>query len=116
MNLKGIQAFAVGVISVMLCLTASADTAESICQVWRAGEFHAPGSGNCVFSQRQGFIGITLADGSRIDLAPESHMTYLDGDGNTVSRNVDEDGVNTFQWQDQKVLLRFGVDSGAQAD
>ena len=87
---------------------AFADSAESTCQVWQDGAHSESASGDCMFSQRQGYIGITLADGSRFDLSPSDYMQYLDAEGLPVDREVDDEGVNTFTWSDRKIVLRFG--------
>ncbi|MEH6588146.1 MAG: hypothetical protein V7720_16425 [Halioglobus sp.] len=89
-------------------LQAIADTAESICEVWQNGELEQDRSGDCTWSQRQGYIGITLKNGARINLSPQDTMEYKDADGHKVIRSIDKKGLNTFEWQDRKVVVQFG--------
>ena len=105
---------ALAAIVIILALPARADTAASTCEVYHNGEHKKQRSGDCSFSQRQGFIGITLKDGVRFDLKPKEHMEYEDGDGHKVHRTVDDNGQNTFKWHDRKIVLTFGRPSANQ--
>jgi hypothetical protein len=93
---------------------AIADSAESRCNLWQDDEHLPARSGDCVFSQRQGYIGITLSDDSRIDLTPIDYMTYRDDEDRPVQRSVDEDGKNTFIWDSMKLELTFGRAENAE--
>ena len=101
-------------VSAALCLSGyvQADTAESTCEFWQEDEIQAERSGDCLFSQRQGYIGITLADESRIDLVPTDTMEYRDQQDRPVVRKVEPNGKNTFIWQGSKLVLWFGRADG----
>jgi hypothetical protein len=47
-----------------------ADTVRARCDVSPRGDDRATSSGPCTFSQRQGVMGIQLANGRRYDLVP----------------------------------------------
>ena len=67
-----------------------ADTVKASCSVYPAGSDTATSSGPCTFSQRQGFVGITLPNGRRYDLSPVGNgpNTYRDQQGQPVQRDV----------------------------
>ena len=90
-----------------LPLQATADTAPSICEVWHNSELKLDRSGNCLWSQRQGYIGITLKNGARIELSPQNPMEYTDADGEKVIRSIDQNGQNTFRWPNRKIVVQF---------
>ena len=91
-----------------LPLQATADEAQSTCEVWHSSELEQGSSGSCLWSQRQGYIGITLKNGVRIDLSPNGTMKYTDANNEKVIRSIDKSGDNTFQWQDRKIIVQFG--------
>ncbi|MDA8752535.1 hypothetical protein N9M39_00060 [Halieaceae bacterium] len=77
----------------LLCVTlpaasALADTATARCDVYPLGQDHTDNSAPCSFSQRQGYISITRADGVRHDLSPEGDTpgNFRDQDGRPVYR------------------------------
>jgi hypothetical protein len=56
------------------------------------------------FSQRQGYIGLTLQDGQRFDLSPLAEWgDYLDQEEQPLRRSVSEDG-NVFKWEEQRTI------------
>jgi len=67
-----------------------ADTVKASCSVYPAGSDTATSSGPCTFSQRQGFVGITLPNGRRYDLSPvgSGPNTYRDQQGQPAQRDV----------------------------
>jgi len=73
---------------------APADTTTARCDVYPRGDDQATFSGACDFSQRQGFITITLADGTLYDLSPSPTQaaTYTDAQGRPATR---EEGLGT---------------------
>ncbi len=87
-------------------LPATADWTEAHCEVWHKGDHKQKASGPCTFSQRQGFIGLTLKDGQRFDLEPGNHGHYKDQHGHKLKRTVDEDG-NVFKWEHRKIVLTW---------
>jgi hypothetical protein len=77
-----------------LGLTAQADTTDARCDVYPRGEDSATSSGACTFSQRQGYVTITLEDGTTYELSPSPTQaaTYTDQNGRPATR---EDGLGT---------------------
>lgn len=65
-----------------------ADSTEARCDVYPAGSDQARNSGPCIFSQRQGFVTISMEDGTRHELSPsaEAPGNYRDGQGGIVYR------------------------------
>jgi hypothetical protein len=75
-------------------LAAQADTTDARCDVYPKGDDQATSSGACSFSQRQGYVTITLEDGTTYDLSPSPTQaaTYTDQNGRPASR---EDALGT---------------------
>lgn len=85
---------ALAVASVGVALGAKADTTTARCDVYPKGSDQATSSGSCSFSQRQGYITITLADGTTYELTPDPNRaaTYTDQNGRPATR---EDSLGT---------------------
>lgn len=81
--------------SLSLGLTAKADTTDARCDVYPKGSDQVTSTGACSFSQRQGYVTITLEDGTTYELTPSPTQaaTYTDQDGQPASR---EDALGTF--------------------
>lgn len=71
---------------------ARADTVAARCEVAPREKTLPRTTMGCTFSQRQGFIGLELADGRRLELAPEGGRRYRDADGQQVSASVSPAG------------------------
>ena len=56
--------------SLGITVTAKADTVNARCDVYPKGSDSVTSTGPCTFSQRQGFVGIQLQNGTRYDLTP----------------------------------------------
>lgn len=84
---------------------AVADTVQARCDVYPLGEDHTSNSAPCSFSQRQGYITITRADGKRHELAPDTDTTgnFRDQDGQPVYR---ESGLGSAG-----LIFRFPAES-----
>jgi hypothetical protein len=81
------------------------DTTEAACEVYPRGEDHTDVLIPCTFSQLQGYITITRADGVSHDLSPVGDRpgNFTDQDGRAVYR---ESGLG-----DQGVIFRFPDES-----
>jgi hypothetical protein len=91
-----------------LSQTASADTAEATCEVRKDGEVKAGQSGACTFSQRQGYVDISLRNGESWSLTPgDAANQYRDQKGNKVVRTV-EGQDHVYKWPNKKITVRFG--------
>jgi hypothetical protein len=78
-------------------LAAQADTTPAHCDLYAPGEDYAYLSSNCTFSQRQGYVTITLKDGTTYELTPSPTQaaTYTDQNGRPATREdeLGTDGV-----------------------
>ena len=91
--------------------TATADTAEATCEVRKDGEAKAGQSGACTFSQRQGYVDISLRNGDSWSLTPGDQANqYRDQKGNKVVRTV-EGQDHVYKWPNKKITVRFGGSS-----
>ncbi len=68
--------------------TAHADSAAALCELQPKGHSQPTALRACVFSQRQGFIGIQLAGGVRHDFSPQDGGpgNFIDAQGRAVQR------------------------------
>lgn len=83
-----------------------ADTVDARCDIYPAGEDRATSSGLCMFSQRQGVVGIQLPNGRRYDLRPVGNQpaSYVDQNGRAVRR--DNQGLG-----DRGIIFRLPTES-----
>jgi hypothetical protein len=79
-----------GLASVVAAAPVLADSVQARCDVFPAGDDKATSSGLCTFSQRQGFVAITLKGGQRIELKPNESTpnAYVDGRGEPARREI----------------------------
>lgn len=68
---------------------ARADTVNARCDIHPGKQHRASVSMPCTFSQRQGYVAIQLADGTRHEFSPSSDQpgTYVDGKGRPAYRS-----------------------------
>ena len=82
---------------VSLGSVAQADTTTARCDVYPRGEDTATSSDPCTFSQRQGYVTITLKDGTTYELTPlpTQAAAYIDQNGRPATREdeLGTDGV-----------------------
>jgi len=94
---------------------ARADSAQATCEVREDGKVKKDASGPCTFSQRQGNINITLANGFTHDLSPGTKPDhYRDAKGHKVERVLHGE-TETFKWDDsdKKIILSYGAPAAA---
>ena len=86
--LQTIGSLGLAIASLSFSLAARADTVDARCDVYPKGSDRATSSGLCTFSQRQGFVGIQLANGQRYDLQPvgDKPGNYQDQNGKPAYR------------------------------
>jgi hypothetical protein len=86
---------------------ATADTATANCEVHKEGKFQPLASGPCSFSQRQGFIDISLRDGETYTLSPKGPDLFEDQMDHSVARTKAGEGEQTFRWPEKRIVVRF---------
>lgn len=89
---------------------AQADSAESTCEFYKHGDAKHDRWGDCTFSQRQGYIDITLKNGATFNLTPRDDANqYKDQEGNKVDRTKSSDSGQVFEWKNdqQKLVVEF---------
>ncbi len=93
---------------------AVADSAAATCGVTKNGDYRPKSSGNCTFSQRQGYIDIDLANGRAYSLTPGNKPDHFkDGKGNKVVRSQSSGDEQVFQWDNgRQIVVTF--DGGSE--
>jgi hypothetical protein len=88
---------------------AQADTAEANCQVRKKGDLAKDASGPCTFSQRQGYIDITLKNGGTYSLSPGQRADHFkDQNGHGVERTAAGGDSHTYKWDHMQIVVTFG--------
>jgi hypothetical protein len=94
-KMKRFQIFASSLLSfaavaIAVASPSLADTVDARCDVVSAGDDKAISSGPCTFSQRQGFVGIQLKNGTRIELRPNEATpnAFFDSQGEPAKREI----------------------------
>lgn len=84
-------AIAATLLPLSLMAPAKADTTQARCDIYPLGEDRATAVVPCTFSQNQGYVTITLEDGTTYELTPAADRpaAYTDQDGNNVFREDD---------------------------
>lgn len=89
-----------------------ADSTEARCDIYPAGEDHASSMLHCAFSQRQGYITITRADGVTHDLSPvdDTPGNFRDQQGSPVYRQsgLGDQGL-IFRFPDQSIYVYWNT-------
>lgn len=84
------QRLRLAAVAMGLCLTAAsagADTVDARCDIYPKGSDKASSVQACQFSQRQGYVAITRADGVRHEFSPQGGAgRYVDASGKPVLR------------------------------
>ncbi len=87
--------------------SATADTADAMCEVRKGGDVKEGRSGACDFSQRQGHVQMDLRNGETWDLKPTNHANeYRDQKGNKVKRSFEGD-AQVYKWDNKKIIVTF---------
>ena len=88
---------------------AQADTADANCQVRKKGDLAKDASGPCTFSQRQGYIDITLKNGGTYNLSPGQRANHFkDQNGHGVERTAAGEDSHTYKWDNMQIVVTFG--------
>ncbi|MGJ3251965.1 MAG: SH3 domain-containing protein [Elainellaceae cyanobacterium] len=122
MNIKTtFWAIATVIASVGIHSAAHADTVNARCDIYPLGEDQASAVTACTFSQRQGAVGIQLANGRRYDFAPSGSQpgNFVDQNGNAAYRQAGlGDRGLIFQTSGERIFVYWdtaGVSSGGSS-
>jgi hypothetical protein len=113
-------------VTLLLCLTSSyvmsqavrADSADANCEFYKHGDKKHDRWGGCSFSQRQGYVDITLINGDTYNLSPQSEANHFkDQNGNKVVRTQAEGSRQVYEWKkdEQKVVVTFNTSASRNA-
>ena len=88
---------------------ARADTTEANCQVRKKGDLAKDATGPCTFSQRQGYVDITLKNGGMYNLSPGQRPNHFkDQNGHGVERTAAGEDSHTYKWDNMQIVVTFG--------
>ncbi len=93
-----------------LSQTVLADTADATCEFYKRGDEKHDKWGTCSFSQRQGYIDITLKDGNTYNLSPRSEANqFNDREGHKVVRTQGSGNQQIYEWEKnkRKIVVTF---------
>ena len=92
--------------------TVRADTTDAMCEAYEHGDKRKNASGECSFSQRQGYVTIRLRNGESLDLSPaDKPNVFRDQKGKKVVRKMD--GYNhVYKWEHKTINVSFPPPSG----
>lgn len=91
-----------------------ADSTQAHCEMWHNGDHKTDATGNCQFSQRQGYIDIRLHNGSTWNLSPGDKPDHFrDQEGHKVKRH-NEGGKQVYKWEHRKITVAFDGGQGGQ--
>jgi len=83
---------------------------DATCEFYKHGDKKHDRWGTCSFSQRQGYIDITLKDGSSYNLSPRDDANqFKDHEGNKVDRTQTSGNLQVYEWHNdqQKLVVIF---------
>lgn len=105
--------FDVAALAAALCAgQVAADSTEARCDIYPKGEDRASAMIACTFSQRQGYITITRADGKTHDLSPVGDQpgAYQDQNGRPVTQELGlGDEGQVFRLPDESVFVYWST-------
>lgn len=84
-----------------------ADTTDAMCEAREHGDERKKASGECSFSQRQGFVTIRLRNGETWELSPaDKANVFRDQKGKKVVRSME--GYNhVYKWEHKMITVSF---------
>ena len=93
---------------------AMSDQAKADCEVHEHGDRKAKQSGPCEFSQRQGYIDITLKNGTSYSLSPQGQPNrFTDQKGRHVKRTEAEGNMHKYKWEHRTLTVSFNGSSAS---
>ena len=84
-----------------------ADSTKAHCDFYHHGDKKKEASGDCLFSQRQGYIDIRLKSGKEWSLSPHGEANHFrDQDGHKVKRRNEGD-TQVYKWEQRSIHVHF---------
>lgn len=118
-KLKIIAASVTLLASTGMYTAAIADTTGANCELYKKGELKNNASGHCKFSQRQGYVDITLRNGHSFNLSPGNRTNHFtDQNGHNVVRSNEGNGAHRYKWDHKRIIVSFnnkGNNTGNQS-
>ena len=106
-------ASAAGLVLALSAPFSVADSTKAHCDFYSHGDKKSDRSGPCNFSQRQGYVDITLANGRSFDLKPgEKANHFHDQEGHEVKRESSGGDNQVYHWEHKKIVVSFGGGHG----
>ncbi len=103
-----IFASAVTMVISVFAVAAVADSTDANCEFYSHGDKKKDRTGSCTFSQRQGYIDITLSNGKTYSLKPgEKAGHYKDQEDHKVVREEASGDKQVYQWDQKKIVVHF---------
>lgn len=94
--------------------SAAADSSAATCEFYSHGDKEKDRSGPCTFSQRQGYVDITLKNGKTFSLSPGNKPDhYKDQEDHKVVRESAGGGKDVYKWDQKKIVVSFNQQSAA---
>lgn len=102
----------IGAFAILLAITPQttvfADSTSAHCELYKKGELKEKASGRCSFSQRQGYVDITLRNGKTFNLSPGNKANHFkDQKGNKVVRSNEGGGAHRYKWEHKRIIVSF---------
>ena len=98
----------------IISTTVLSDQAKADCEMRQHGDKKHNQSGPCEFSQRQGYIDITLNDGTTVSLSPGGRSnTFTDQDGKSVKRTEAGGNMHKYNWNHRSLTVSFSGSSAS---
>jgi hypothetical protein len=96
---------------------AQADSMDASCEFYKHGDKKHDRWGACSFSQRQGYVDITLTNGSSYNLSPRDDANqFKDQEGNKVDRTQASGNRQVYEWHNDRQKLVVNFHEGATSD
>ena len=99
----------------LMALPAGADSTQANCEFRKDGDVKKDASGPCTFSQRQGYVDITLKNGKSFNLSPGKKPNHFkDQEDHKVVR-TSEGSSQKYKWDQKAIIVTFNGNGGGDS-
>jgi hypothetical protein len=116
MKMKATSVILLAAVTSVLIQSVRADSTDATCEFYKHGDAKHDRWGACSFSQRQGYIDITLKNGTSYSLSPRDDANqYKDQEGNKVERTKSSSSGQVYEWKNdqQKLVVKFNASNSS---